>query len=281
MLVFSHRNNRVWAATDMHRYSDVTHEVTEITSGYRLVLTYNLINVSPSAPVSATSLRAETRNLRAVFKAWNKDLDEAGDIGEECIYYLNHEYTEASLHYRALKGKDMAKARALKEVCDETGFCFFLATLERMVQGGCDESYDDFGYGFEEEYNSDEEEEYSGYSSCRTYGDHHDLTEIYQEELKLKRVVDLDGNIVAEDVAVDEEKILADAPYEDREPDAEDFSGFTGNEGVSATHWYRDAVSPPHDRLLQHINQMRRCLLSCRAQLWQTFSSPSLSMTTR
>jgi hypothetical protein len=56
-------------------------------------------------------------------------------------------------------------------------------------------------------------------------------------------VVDLNGVTVAEDYSINETDFVEDFPFDDRDPDDEDYSGFTGNEGVSATHWYRDSVS--------------------------------------
>jgi hypothetical protein len=56
----------------------------------------------------------------------------------------------------------------------------------------------------------------------------------------------MNGKLVAENVDIDEEDFLEENPFEDRTPDDEDYSGYTGNEGVSATQWYRDTVSSAH-----------------------------------
>lgn len=60
---------------------------------------------------------------------------------------------------------------------------------------------------------------------------------------------------------VDENRIVQPDLYEsDREPDDEDFEGYTGNEGASATHWYRDAVS-------KHLQQNNMSMILIRAGL--------------
>jgi hypothetical protein len=56
----------------------------------------------------------------------------------------------------------------------------------------------------------------------------------------------MNGNLVTEKVNINEEDFLEENPFKDKKPDDEDYSGFTGNEGVSATHWYRDTVSSTH-----------------------------------
>ncbi|KAK5256442.1 hypothetical protein LTR16_003262 [Cryomyces antarcticus] len=59
--------------------------------------------------------------------------------------------------------------------------------------------------------------------------------------LKLDRVVSFDGSEIQRDVDIDESDIVQVNPF-DRDPDEEDYEGWTGNEGCNATHWYRDTV---------------------------------------
>jgi hypothetical protein len=56
----------------------------------------------------------------------------------------------------------------------------------------------------------------------------------------------MNGKLVAENVDINEEDFLEEHPFKDKTPDDEDYSGYTGNEGVSATHWYRDTVGSTH-----------------------------------
>ena len=230
------------------RYSDVTHEVTEVTSGYRWVLTYNLVNKSRGkTQLSATKVRRDLQELHAAFKTWQKSWRNcAGNLGHDMfIHTLSHTYTDASLRLRNLNLKDSVAASALQDVCRDTDCTLFLASCEREVQGGCEE-YDDYSHAFSEEdedSENDESEQENSYVSHRPFGDYHDITEVCHDTLTLKRVVDSNGVRVAEELSIDEEDFIEDSPFDDRAPDDEDFSGFTGNEGVSATHWYRDTVS--------------------------------------
>jgi hypothetical protein len=65
----------------------------------------------------------------------------------------------------------------------------------------------------------------------------HSLTEIYNDRLSIKRAVNVDGTLAADDLALE----VGDFVQKDAlngEPDEEEFSGFTGNEGATATHIY-------------------------------------------
>ncbi|KAK5123058.1 hypothetical protein LTR85_003254 [Meristemomyces frigidus] len=71
---------------------------------------------------------------------------------------------------------------------------------------------------------------------------HHTITDETDSSLQLKRVVDTEGVETMKDVNIEEECIIQEDPFEDRDPDEEAYEGFTGNAGASATHWYRDTV---------------------------------------
>ena len=136
---------------------------------------------------------------------------------------LDHKYTNAHLRLLALKGFDKVKAEYLQETCAEAGICFYLASMEYSKEGDAEDNY------------------YSrrNYNRRRQF---HEIEEVYEENLALKRMVDLDGHLLAEEVDIKEGDIVQENPFE-RDPDDEDYEGYTGNEGSSATHWFRDTVS--------------------------------------
>lgn len=88
----------------------MTHEVKPITSGYRLVLVYNLINVSRGNTPSASLALGGRQELRRILKSWDnatkKGNRQAPDI---LLYQLDHQYTDANLIFGALKGLDRVK----------------------------------------------------------------------------------------------------------------------------------------------------------------------------
>lgn len=242
------------------------HEVTEVTSGYRWVLTYNLIySGHVYEPLSAADNTRDARFLTAVFNKWRKDINsDENDVDtsdpppEELIYLLDHQYTDESLSFSALKGKDLVKAQLLKDVCDQTDCCLYLASLERRVYGVVEDDYDEYygrGFGYyddeksedgdsEDENSEDEPRDRSEDRPTHRYAsDFHEIIEECDKSLELKRIVDFDGQVVGTEFDVDEDNIIQDEPFKDREPDEEDFEGYTGNEGASTTHWYRNTVS--------------------------------------
>ncbi len=53
----------------------------------------------------------------------------------------------------------------------------------------------------------------------------------------------MDGKEVEKDLDFNEKCFIQEDPIDEAPPDAEDYSGFTGNEGVSATHFYYRTAS--------------------------------------
>jgi hypothetical protein len=214
------------------------HEVTEVTAGYRWVLTYNLATTTcDSQQLTATALTCkETALLRSALQLWQRKLDDDDDDDqdnpppEQLLYLLDHKYTDASLKLNALKGVDMLKARILQRICPEENFYFCLASLERMVNGSVE---DVWGGRYSDGYDS----EANGGGD-----DFHHMFDKHETTLKLTKVVNLAGRAIGEEIDIEEDDIIQDEPFEDREPDDEDFEGYTGNEGAFATHWYRDTV---------------------------------------
>ena len=61
------------------------------------------------------------------------------------------------------------------------------------------------------------------------------------KSIELKRMIDLDGSLIARDISIEEDDIVQEEPFA-RDPDEEDFEDYTGNAGASATHFYHDTV---------------------------------------
>lgn len=215
-------------------YSDVTHEVEEVTSGYRLVMTYNLVRGPSDVPFSAATLNQQLyAPVEQAVKNWAAACDNDYRSGT-AIYMLDHKYTDANLSFETLKCADSARAHILREVAGQSEKVVFLASMERMQCGepANDGRYDWAEDQYDSEGNSPEPEE--GYR---------DLDYIKETELKLKRIIDDAGEVIADDMDIDEDHIIQDDPYECREPDDHDYEPYTGNAGAEETHWYRDTVS--------------------------------------
>ena len=171
---------------------------------------------------------------------------------------LHHKYTDANLRLDHLKGKDAYLARYLQTACLNQNFCFFLANLERTISGGCDEdTYDPYDhYGGRRGYNwrnddddgGDDDEDDDGSSSRsdetgssgEELGEYHEISDIYKTSLALRTFYRADGQLLAKGISIKEVDIVQDGVF-DRNPDSEDYEGYTGNAGASATHTYRNS----------------------------------------
>ena len=75
-----------------------------------------------------------TARLGWLLKLWNQQF---GDI-PYLVYPLSHQYTEASLSLKNLKGQDGDKCRVLEQLCAENGAYCFLAPFKKMKEGDYD-----------------------------------------------------------------------------------------------------------------------------------------------
>ena len=126
-------------------YSDVKHEVREVTSGHRLVLAYNLVHEDLQMRPSASSMDLHPP-LKAAVKQWLYGVrHDPLDAPTELIYTLEHKYTDASLSLHNLKTHDLARARAVLALAETQGIVLYLASMQRSVSGPTE--YEDRSYG--------------------------------------------------------------------------------------------------------------------------------------
>lgn len=138
---------------------------------------------------------------------------------------LDHKYPSADLSFAHLKGVDQARVEELRKACEGKGFYLYLASIEKTVSGSAEDEY------------------YGGYNNFGYNADcDHPIVDVCDSSLRLLRVGDRRGRTVAEQVDIDETIFVQNDVF-DRAPDQEEFEqGYTGNEGSSATHFYRETV---------------------------------------
>ncbi|KDN63793.1 putative 2OG-Fe(II)oxygenase superfamily protein [Colletotrichum sublineola] len=210
-------------------YSDVQHEVLPIMHGYRVVLTYNLTIDQTAERPSAGLLRSETRMLRHTLRRWLRTGAESEEVSH--VYYgLDHEYTEANVSLKTLKGRDLAVVQTLQELASELEFDVLLALTEKMEMGsaephGYDPSYDTYKPSRRQR----EEDELAP----------HEIDEVYDRQLTVKVLVDLSGRPIIRNMALEQDNCLQADDFFEGVGRREEFKGFTGNSGATATHWYR------------------------------------------
>ena len=194
------------------RYADVVHEVKRVESGYRLVLTYNLVRTSRNGPMSAEVLKKDRSKIQDAFAQWGQRFSHDQPQLDTLVYMFDHKYSKANLCYDKLKGRDAVIGRLLKEVCEAEDFVLMFGILEKVV---------------------------SGITSDNEWGGD-DYEDDIQEEISLTNWTQLDGSHFLGQTSLIKSAIIQDSPWGDYdERQAEE----TGNEGTDITHIYRDAVS--------------------------------------
>lgn len=109
-------------------FADVSHEVGEVTAGYRLALTYNIVQRS-GEKMSATALDRQAGAVRdALAQCSREDLASGWKL-----YSLDHLYSRSSFALKTLKGRDRALCEILNQFCPRSGFYFLLGHLRKNV----------------------------------------------------------------------------------------------------------------------------------------------------
>lgn len=193
-------------------YSDVQHEIKPVTSGYRLVLTYNLVQDLMQPKQTAAAITSRHARLAALLRTW----DSVCPYLNFLVYPLEHQYTESSLSLQNLKGRDAAKGRYFEALCAKNGIYWFLAKMTKETQ-----SYD---YDYDDDDDDDDKDESIQLSGFVTPAG---------RKIKFQPFFTVETNRLLADI---------DGLYDSRSPDSETEGDFTGNESMPATHRYHDTV---------------------------------------
>ncbi|KAI1493162.1 hypothetical protein F5X96DRAFT_623221 [Biscogniauxia mediterranea] len=230
-------------------YSDASHEMLPVTSGYRWVLTYNLAMTpaeNKSEPPSSYLLEHE-QELRKILVSWAEEV-KAKRRAEAPLYYkLEHKYMEANLSLNALKLNDRARVSLLRKICSDLRFDLVLATLEKGEHRTAELRR--VKYKRKHKYNGHKKRKYEkydwssdDYDSASDYGDEDD--HLVKTTHSARLILDLKGMRIASSVQINEGEIIQEDPFED-EPDSETHENYMGNWGPKATHLYQPIVYQP------------------------------------
>lgn len=200
-------------------YSDVTHEITEVQSGYRLVLTYNIVQTASTASgCSAKQSVAQVNQLRQHLAKWRSN---PSDVAKLVCCNLDHQYTESSfIRTCSLKGRDNAVYQTFRKAAEAEGFYLFIGNISHH------------------EY----EEDFGG-----------------EDRTELHHLYDFLGARVAGKADVTLEELLDEEQYLEREPDEREEGEFTGNASMPDMCRYHDTVLvivPKHE--IGHLLEFAR-----------------------
>ncbi len=222
-------------------YADCRHEVKPITQGYRICLVYNLAIARSKQQPSAPRDGPVVEKVAEVLPRWFADRSNGRD---RIVVPLAHQYTEAGLDPRELKGADRSRADVLFRAADQLGFQAFLALMTHSQHGSVDcDSWHGRPYRSRRWSDSDDEEvDDRGKNSSARMG------EVYNEKLSLDHWLDARGRKQPfGEMHIKEHEILGrakDRKYQQTVSEA------TGNEGATLERWYRGGVVVlwPRDR---------------------------------
>lgn len=222
-------------------YTDILHSVSPVTSGYRFALAYNMIHTSPAAAPQLPNITAQIEGLRLVLRAWIRSADDLKGPGLIC-WMLNHQYSEQALNSQkigALKGVDKHRGQILLDLAKELGFEFYLAQVEYQKTGTVEPDHSYVGYhggwgygrGYDDDWDSDAEDKV--------------MSEVTDENLAAHNFVNCKTGMILPagfKPSLLKEDCLPVDYWDDKEPDSQDYGGFTGNEDATLDYWYHRAA---------------------------------------
>ena len=193
-------------------YTDATHEVKPVTSGYRLAISYNLVNTSPGLPpFRIPDTHSAVSVVENIFHKWKKEVYY--DEPELIAYMLDHKYSGASLEFTALKGKDASLISSIRGVAEKHGVSLHIGLLECEMHGGSNV--------------------YGPYDSEDEWAVPPKMEEVDETEYRIKSLYDLEGDLAEGgkpmELDPESEMIPQDPGFEDQDPDQKEFQGYTGN----------------------------------------------------
>jgi hypothetical protein len=193
-------------------YADCQHELKPVTEGYRLCLVYNLVySGSGSCPSPADNQKI----ISAVATSMKEWSNAAGDNPPLMIYMLEHHYCNASLSFKSLKNSDRAVADVLTLAKKEFAFDLYVAKVNVVEEWG----------------------------ACQDFrGGDFTAEDKYAEHITAENLLSLKGHGAFSSIEITRDFFVPKKFFESQDPDREDFSETTGNEGATCDKEYNWAA---------------------------------------
>lgn len=203
-------------------YADCRHQVKPVTSGYRVVLTYNLLLRGDAA--AAARGQAGPEIVDALAEAVNEHFATSvpgrygapdGDPPMRLVYLLDHEYTERGLGWGRLKGLDSGRAAAVAAAAEAAGCEAVLALAEVHETWSAEEPWEPPRYRCHWSYDDEDEEDYP-YGNGQHSPDDYTLVELIDWDTQLTAWLDQpDGEPTPTKLSVSDSEVCASTPSKD------------------------------------------------------------------
>ncbi|ELR71544.1 hypothetical protein C900_02459 [Fulvivirga imtechensis AK7] len=194
-------------------YSDCDHEIKPLTSGYRVVLIYNLIQKKAGKQIQLEPLQKYVNKLAGLLKA-----DERNPDMTQKIILLGHQYTPENFSAENLKLDDRSRAEALLRAAEQAGYYAKMCLVTSYKAGM--PAYDGYGYGYDEE-----PDEYAT------------MDEVYDESLYVEHWLS-EGVPPLGNIRFEEKDLLVPFHLDEGEPIVKESTGYMGNYGPDIMYWY-------------------------------------------
>ena len=223
---------REFSYSYMAWYADADHSVEPVSSGYRLVLTYNLFHwtggIEEARPSSV--LNDNRTAIDNALNAWKSKLGNDETTTDMLVHLFEGEYLQEKLGLQALQGSDQVQSLRLHEACQEHGLSMFLGQLEHTHCRN----------GYEEEDEEDQDQDWT-------------LTKLFT----------LEGVSIAEVLDIEPENVTQNQPFENEPADDEQCDDWY-EEGTAVTKIYKRScmVIVPSDHLDAFLRKASRLNIS-------------------
>lgn len=247
-------------------YADCHHEVTPVTEGYRLALTYNLVLENAASPPVLSSGQIQLADalrepLQTYFIPPQQNDDTAAKISDanahisganaqgardrvrKWVYLLDHQYTQGSLQWNRLKNEDQTRVNALRQAAKSLDFESHLALIDVQETWDCEDDYNDWGrYGRRNYWHYDDDEDEEDEVEENT-ADGHVLRDLIDNSLHLTHCVnEHDQAMNASGLYLNSEEICWTKATDQFDPFQSDYEGYMGNYGNTLDRWYHRAA---------------------------------------
>ncbi|WP_440135034.1 2OG-Fe(II) oxygenase [Chitinophaga sancti] len=209
-------------------YADCEHEIRPITSGYRVCLVYNLVQVKADRKIQPQQLNDQVKQLAELLKASEEDQDIPK------IVLLGHQYTPSNFTMNALKLNDRHKAEALIRAAELAEF---------YIKPGLVTSYQ---VGELTEDDTKQSSSGRNYRKRNRYYEEYDdenltgngiIGEVYDEYVCIEHW--MKGGIPPlRNIQFDEMDLISAITLNEGEPIEKAAEGYTGNAGMEMQYWY-------------------------------------------
>jgi hypothetical protein len=241
-------------------YADCRHEIRPVRSGYRIVLTYDLLVRGDTAAAAATDASPPVVDALAgcLDEHFTTPLPsprrvvDAGpaDPPNRLVYLLDHEYTARGLSWSRLKGSDAGRAALLRAAAMVADCEIVLGLADVHETWSCIEhewrrpwsGRRRDGWWDDRDDDDDEDDDYDDARSDEGVSndtDGYELDELVDWAITVDCWIDPSSG-KAEPVAttVDDAEVCVTTPSADLRPYASEYEGYMGNYGNTMDRWY-------------------------------------------